>query len=46
VVRDIARKKINAYRNIEPVKAKRRVFSYLLRRGFSPDIVIDAINQI
>ena len=31
---------------IEPAKAKRRLFLYLLRRGFSPDKIQEVINQI
>jgi regulatory protein len=42
----IAKEKLSKSRNIEPQKAKRRVYSYLLRRGFSPEIVIDVLNQI
>ena len=46
IVTEIARGKFNRLKNIEPQKAKRRVFSYLMRRGFSPEIVIEVVNQL
>lgn len=33
-------------KHIEPVKAKRRLFMYLLRRGFSADIIRDSIREL
>ena len=45
VVAEIARSRFQKLKGIEPQKAKRRVYAYLLRRGFSPEIVIDAVNQ-
>ncbi len=30
---------------IDPEKAKRRIYSFLLRRGFSSDIALDIINK-
>lgn len=42
----IAREKLNRLKEIDPCKAKRRVFAYLLRRGFSPDIISDTLNQL
>jgi regulatory protein len=46
IVTEIAKGKIGKLKGIEPQKAKRRVFSYLLRRGFSPDKIMDVINQL
>lgn len=46
VARDIAEAKFNKLKGIEPRKAKRRIYDYLFRRGFSPDVVIDIINQL
>lgn len=46
IVEKIIREKFNKIKDADPRKAKRRVYAYLLRRGFSPDIVIDTINQI
>ena len=42
----LAEKKIAGLKNIEPEKAKKRVYSYLLRRGFSPEIIIDTLNSL
>ncbi len=46
IVTKLARGKLERLKNIEPLKAKRRVLAFLLRRGFSPDIVVDTINQL
>jgi len=46
IVAEIARERFNRLKNIEPEKAKRRLYAYLLRRGFSPEIVIDVINKL
>lgn len=45
VVQNIVEEKFRKMRNIEPQKAKSRIYSYLLRRGFSPDVCLDAINR-
>jgi regulatory protein len=45
VVQSIVEDKFRKMRNIEPQKAKMRIYSYLLRRGFSPDVCLDAINR-
>lgn len=42
----IAREKFNRLKGIEPQKAKRRIYAYLLRRGFSPEVIIDVINNL
>ena len=46
IVRKIAKEKFNKIRNLETDKAKRRIFSYLIRRGFSSDTVADAVRQL
>ncbi len=46
IVVNLARQRLARLRNIEPLKAKRRVFAFLLRRGFSPDVITEAINKI
>lgn len=46
IVREIARQRLCKLKNIEPAKVKSRIYGYLLRRGFSPDVVIDVINQL
>jgi regulatory protein len=44
VVACLARERFEKLKGIDPVKAKRRVWAYLLRRGFSPEIVMDVIT--
>lgn len=46
IVKEIAQEKFNKLKGIEPEKAKRRVFSYLLRRGFSSDTVNDVVREL
>jgi regulatory protein len=46
VVQNIVEEKFRKMRNIEPQKAKSRIYAYLLRRGFSPDVCLDAINRL
>jgi regulatory protein len=46
IVIEIAQQRLNKLKGIEPTKAKNRVYGYLLRRGFSPEVVIDVINQL
>ena len=46
IVRGLAIKRMKISKGIDRQKAKGRVFSYLLRRGFSLDIVIEAVNQL
>jgi len=45
IVRGIAKDRLNKLKGIDPQKAKRRVYAYLLRRGFSPEVVIDVLTQ-
>jgi len=46
IVIKTAQQRLNKLKGIEPIKAKSRVYGYLLRRGFSPEIVIDVLNQL
>jgi len=46
IVRKVAQERLGHLKSIEPDIAKRRLYSYLLRRGFSPEIVVDAITQL
>jgi regulatory protein len=46
IVRQIAKNKFRKLKTIEPLKAKRRIYAYLLRRGFSMQAVADAINSL
>lgn len=42
----IAKEKLDKLKGIEPQKAKKRIYSYLLRRGFSAQAVIEAMNNL
>lgn len=45
-VQALARARYAKLQGLPPQQAKRRLFGYLLRRGFSPDNVTDAVNQL
>jgi regulatory protein len=44
LVEGIARKRLEKLKGIEPRLARQRVYAYLLRRGFSPEIIIDVLS--
>jgi regulatory protein len=46
IVKDLASLRLSKLKSIEPVKARNRTFAYLIRRGFSPEIIIDVLNSI
>lgn len=46
VVSRIAADKLKKLKGIEPQKAKQRIYSYLLRRGFSPEVISDTLAQL
>jgi len=43
IVRLLAEQKFSKLKGIEPLKARQRVYAYLMRRGFSPDIISNII---
>jgi regulatory protein len=45
-VETAARERIGKLRGIEKTKAKNRVYAYLLRRGFTPSVVLEVVNRI
>ncbi|RKY28916.1 MAG: hypothetical protein DRP74_09395 [Candidatus Omnitrophota bacterium] len=45
IVRELAQEKFKRIKGAEE-KKKRRVFNYLLRRGFSPAAIIGSLNQL
>jgi len=45
VVLKLVKDRLNKLKGVEPVKAKRRLFEYLLRRGFSTEVIIDIVNR-
>jgi regulatory protein len=46
VVGELARAKFAKLKGIAPEKARRRIYGYLLRRGFSPEIIIETLDKI
>ena len=46
VIKDLVCRRWEKLKHIQHQKAKRRIFSYLLRRGFSSDMIQEAIDQI
>ena len=46
VVEQIAREKLVRLKGIDRRKAKIRTYAYLLRRGFSPYVIIEVMNRI
>ncbi len=43
---ELARRRMASYKGIDKIKAKRRTYEYLLRRGFRFETVSRVINQI
>ena len=46
VVKEIAQMRLKRLKGLDPTVAKRRLYAYLLRRGFSPEVVYDVIGQL
>ena len=46
VASQLARQRFFRLKDIEEQKAKARVYAYLVRRGFSPEVVMDTLNQL
>ena len=42
----VASKRMEKLEELDPEKIKSRIYGYLLRRGFSPDIVIDVVDEL
>jgi regulatory protein len=45
IVIQLAQQRFSRIKGIEPLKAKARVYGYLLRRGFAPDVVSDIVKK-
>ena len=43
---DLARKRLKKYSNLDSFTIKRRLFGYLGRRGFSPDIISGVLEKL
>jgi len=46
IVSQLAKQRLERLKNIEPLKARQRVYAYLMRRGFSPEIVGTVVNAL
>ncbi len=46
IARQLAEQRFSRLKNIEPLKAKARVYAYLIRRGFSPDISSEIVKGL
>lgn len=46
IVKKIARERFKKLKGVQAQKAKPRLYAYLLRRGYSSEIVIDALNKL
>lgn len=46
IVSQLAKQRFSKLKNIDPLKAKARVYGYLMRRGFSPDVVGEVIRSV
>ena len=46
VVLTVAKKQLHNYRNLDPIKTKRRLFEYLARRGFRSSTIQKALRQL
>jgi len=45
IVTEVAKERLKKIKGIDPQKAKKRIYAYLLRRGFSPETVIDVLKE-
>ncbi|HOX54750.1 MAG: regulatory protein RecX [Candidatus Omnitrophica bacterium] len=46
VVSELAREKLKKLKNIDSKKAKARIYSFLIRRGFSIDVINEVVNEL
>jgi regulatory protein len=46
IVSQVAAERLRKLKGYDPQKARQRVYAYLLRRGFSPETVIDVLNNL
>ena len=45
IARELASSRRPRYKGLEPLKVKRRLYDYLRRRGFSHEVISEAINR-
>lgn len=46
LARELAEERFRRYRKEEPVKARRKLYAFLARRGFSPEIIWKCVDSI
>lgn len=46
IVKELARKRMARLKDVEPAKAKKRIFGYLVRRGFNLETIMDVLEQL
>ena len=46
IVSQLAQQRLSKLKDLDPFKAKARVYGYLMRRGFSPDVVSEIIRGL
>ena len=46
IVRQLAKQRFSKFKGIDPLKAKARVYGYLMRRGFSPELIGEVIEDL
>ena len=45
IVKRLAEQRFSRLKGVESIKAKQRVYAYLTRRGFSPDLIGDVVKN-
>ncbi|MFA5310986.1 MAG: regulatory protein RecX [Candidatus Omnitrophota bacterium] len=46
IIEELARDRLARIKDVGLPKARNRTYAYLLRRGFSPEVVMDTLNKI
>ena len=46
IVSQLAQQRFSKLKGIEPLKAKARVYAYLIRRGFSPEVIGEVVKEL
>jgi len=46
IVQELAQKRVSLYKNSDPMKAKQRVYGYLVRRGFNYSVINKVVREL
>ncbi len=46
VIKQLIEKRLKRYKNLEPIKIKRRIYEFLVRRGFDIDSILKELQNI